>query len=153
MSTTSQQPSAPYPLPKVEIKSNLGRHRILALSAGVRVSPLCLGAMNFGNAWKEGSHGRVYEGDGREVAATKWSSRPNTAGEPWQLQSAEKPKIQSDFGGGASKNFHPSVEASLRKLRTGYIDLLYVHYWDMTASVPSLTHSLLHHLPTALKIL
>ena len=39
-------PAAPKP------KSNLGYHRILAPSAGLRVSPLCLGAMNFGDAWK-----------------------------------------------------------------------------------------------------
>lgn len=32
--------------------SLLGYHRILAPTAGVRVSPLCLGAMNFGDAWK-----------------------------------------------------------------------------------------------------
>lgn len=31
----------------------LGYHRVLAPSAGVKVSPLCLGAMNFGDAWKE----------------------------------------------------------------------------------------------------
>lgn len=34
-------------------KSLLGYHRILSPSAGVRVSPLCLGAMNFGDNWKE----------------------------------------------------------------------------------------------------
>jgi aryl-alcohol dehydrogenase-like predicted oxidoreductase len=33
-------------------KTNLGYHRILSPSAGLRVSPLCLGAMNFGEAWK-----------------------------------------------------------------------------------------------------
>lgn len=33
-------------------KSVLGWHRILSPSAGVRVSPLCLGAMNFGQNWK-----------------------------------------------------------------------------------------------------
>ncbi|KAF2729639.1 aryl-alcohol dehydrogenase [Polyplosphaeria fusca] len=33
-------------------RSILGRHRILAPSAGVKVSPLCLGAMNFGDVWK-----------------------------------------------------------------------------------------------------
>ena len=33
-------------------KTVLGYHRILAPTAGVRVSPLCLGAMNFGDAWK-----------------------------------------------------------------------------------------------------
>jgi len=40
-------PSPPKPV------SLLGRHRILSPTAGVRVSPLCLGAMNFGDAWKE----------------------------------------------------------------------------------------------------
>lgn len=33
-------------------KSALGYYRILSPTASVRVSPLCLGAMNFGNAWK-----------------------------------------------------------------------------------------------------
>lgn len=32
-------------------KSVLGYHRVLSPTAGVRVSPLCLGAMNFGDAW------------------------------------------------------------------------------------------------------
>jgi hypothetical protein len=39
----------PAPIPK----SLLGRHRLLSPTAGVLVSPLCLGAMNFGDAWKE----------------------------------------------------------------------------------------------------
>ncbi|KAF9690930.1 hypothetical protein EKO04_011113 [Ascochyta lentis] len=33
-------------------KSLLGRHRVLSPTAGVRVSPLCLGSMNFGESWK-----------------------------------------------------------------------------------------------------
>lgn len=37
--------SAPEP------KSPLGYHRVLAPAADVKVSPLCLGAMNFGTAW------------------------------------------------------------------------------------------------------
>lgn len=32
--------------------SPLKRHRLLAPSAAVFVSPLCLGGMNFGDAWK-----------------------------------------------------------------------------------------------------
>lgn len=43
-STMSLFPPAPKP------KSLLGYHRILSPTAGVRVSPLCLGAMNFGDA-------------------------------------------------------------------------------------------------------
>lgn len=38
-------PVAPPP------KSPLGRYRLLSPSASLRVSPLCLGAMNFGDAW------------------------------------------------------------------------------------------------------
>ncbi|UDD63646.1 hypothetical protein AFCA_010907 [Aspergillus flavus] len=34
-------------------RSPLDRHRQLAPSASVRVTPLCLGAMNFGDAWKD----------------------------------------------------------------------------------------------------
>lgn len=34
-------------------KSLLGYHRVLAPTAGIKVSPLCLGAMNFGTGWKE----------------------------------------------------------------------------------------------------
>jgi Aldo/keto reductase family len=40
---------APAPEPPTE----LGRYRILSSTAGVRVSPLCLGAMSIGEAWKE----------------------------------------------------------------------------------------------------
>jgi hypothetical protein len=39
--------SAPDPV------SPLARYRILSPNAGVRVSPLCLGAMNLGTAWKQ----------------------------------------------------------------------------------------------------
>ena len=38
-------PSAPPP------PSVLGRYRLLSPTAAVRVSPLCLGTMNFGDAW------------------------------------------------------------------------------------------------------
>ena len=37
--------------PAAEPKSVLGYHRILSSTGGVRVSPLALGAMNFGDAW------------------------------------------------------------------------------------------------------
>ncbi|KAB5572801.1 NADP-dependent oxidoreductase domain-containing protein [Coniochaeta sp. 2T2.1] len=35
----------------LEPKTELGRYRVLSRSAGVRVSPLCLGGMSFGDAW------------------------------------------------------------------------------------------------------
>lgn len=43
--------AAAFPTPP-KPKSLLGYHRLLSPTAGIRVSPLCLGAMNFGDAWK-----------------------------------------------------------------------------------------------------
>jgi aryl-alcohol dehydrogenase-like predicted oxidoreductase len=43
--------SGPFGAPP-EPKSLLDFHRVLSTTAGVRVSPLCLGAMNFGDAWE-----------------------------------------------------------------------------------------------------
>jgi aryl-alcohol dehydrogenase-like predicted oxidoreductase len=37
--------------PAPEPKTELGRYRVLSRTAGVRVSPLCLGGMSFGDAW------------------------------------------------------------------------------------------------------
>jgi aryl-alcohol dehydrogenase-like predicted oxidoreductase len=38
-------PSAPQP------KTELARYRLLSPSAGIRVSPICLGAMSLGDQW------------------------------------------------------------------------------------------------------
>jgi len=44
--------------------------------------------------------------------------------------------------GNGTKSLHLSLEASLKKLQTSYIDLLYVHWWDFTCSIPELMQSL-----------
>ena len=38
--------------------------------------------------------------------------------------------IKTNYGGNNVKSMHVSVEHSLKKLRTSYIDILYVHFWD-----------------------
>ena len=50
--------------------------------------------------------------------------------------------IQSNFIGNNKKSLKHSVDASLKKLQTDFIDLLYVHWWDFTTSIPELMHSL-----------
>ncbi|KAF4539026.1 Norsolorinic acid reductase [Lasiodiplodia theobromae] len=171
-------PGAPTP------KTALGYHRILSPSAGVRVSPLCLGAMNFGTAWEkmmgkcdkkttyeildfffesggnfidtannyQGEESEEWLGDWMEerknrdqiVLATKFTTFfPSGKGGE---------KINSNFQGNHSKSLRVSTEASLRKLKTSYIDLLYVHWWDFSTSIPELMQSL-HHLVAAGKIL
>ncbi|EGO23744.1 hypothetical protein SERLADRAFT_470040 [Serpula lacrymans var. lacrymans S7.9] len=46
-----------------------------------------------------------------------------------------KVKQQAMYTGNSFKAMHISVEASLKKLRTSYIDILYVHWWDYDTSV------------------
>lgn len=50
--------------------------------------------------------------------------------------------IHSNYGGNGTKSLRLSVEASLKKLQTTYIDILYVHWWDFTTSIPELMLSL-----------
>jgi len=46
---------APPPPPSTK----LGRYRILSPHAGIRVSPLCLGAMSIGDKWAAGGMGAM----------------------------------------------------------------------------------------------
>lgn len=68
------------------------------------------------------------------VLATKYSSGFRARSEPG--------RVQSNFGGNGTKSLHVSVNASLKKLQTEYIDLLYVHYWDMATSAEELMQNL-----------
>lgn len=50
--------------------------------------------------------------------------------------------LQSNFVGNSFKSMKISVDRSLKKLRTDYIDLLYVHWWDFTTQVEEVMHGL-----------
>lgn len=50
--------------------------------------------------------------------------------------------IQTNFGGLNAKNLKHSLEASLTKLRTSFVDILYVHWWDYAADIPEIMHAL-----------
>jgi aryl-alcohol dehydrogenase-like predicted oxidoreductase len=68
------------------------------------------------------------------VIATKYTTN---------FQAGPKGKnVMANFTGTGSKSLHVSVEASLKKLQTDYIDLLYVHWWDYATSIPELMQSL-----------
>lgn len=69
------------------------------------------------------------------VIATKFTTS-------WRSYQGHEKIIQSNFGGNSAKSLHLSVRDSLKKLRTDYIDLLYVHWWDFTTSIPELMQSL-----------
>lgn len=121
---------------------------------GLRVSPLCLGTMTFGTEWGWGAdenackemfdqfvaaggnfidtadtytNGHSEELVGKFTAAgnlrdhlviaTKFSFNP-TRGNP-------------NAGGNGRKNIYRALEASLRRLHMDYIDLYYLHVWDL----------------------
>ena len=170
-----------FPLPP-KPKSLLGYHRVLAPTAGMRVSPLCLGAMNFGDAWatflgecnKETSFDILdyffenggnfidtannYQMEQSETWLGEWmESRQNRD----QIVLATKfttpyisapVNLKQNYAGNHSKSLHISLEASLKKLQTSYIDLLYIHWWDFTTSIPEIMQSL-HHVVASGKVL
>jgi aryl-alcohol dehydrogenase-like predicted oxidoreductase len=61
-------------------------------------------------------------------------------------------KIKSNFQGNHAKSLRHSVDASLKKLQTDFIDILYVHIFDFTTSVEELMQSL-HHMVVNGKVL
>ena len=61
-------------------------------------------------------------------------------------------KNKASFVGNSVKSLHLSVEASLKKLRTSYIDILYVHWWDYTTSIEEVMNGL-HNLVAHGKVL
>ncbi|KAF2674583.1 Aldo/keto reductase [Microthyrium microscopicum] len=67
------------------------------------------------------------------VLATKYTS-------PCETHHAKK--IQANFGGNGTKSMKIALEASLARLKTTYIDLFYVHWWDYTTTISELMHSL-----------
>ncbi|CAK7200259.1 hypothetical protein SEUCBS139899_002950 [Sporothrix eucalyptigena] len=164
-------PFAMAPAPK----SALGRYRLLSPLAGVRVSPLCLGAMNFGDAWKDYmgacDHDTVdglldffyeklqggnfidtannYQFEESEQWIGEWMEKRGVRDQmviatkyTTNFRSGRTGEIMANTTGNSTKSLHVSVNASLKKLRTDYIDLLYVHWWDYSTAIPELMQSL-----------
>lgn len=160
---------SPVPAPPTE----LGHYRILSSTAGVRVSPLQLGAMNIGQAW-ESALGPMDKKSSHELLDEYISSGGNfidTANdyqdgesESWVGEYLEEKGIRDqmviatkytmhyrkhdlgpsgvNYAGNHKKSLYLSVEASLKKLRTSYIDILYLHWWDHTTSIEEIMDSL-----------
>lgn len=57
-----------------------------------------------------------------------------------------------NYVGNGTKSMHLSVADSLKKLRTSYIDLLYIHWWDFETSIEEIMDSL-HALVLSGKVL
>ena len=138
------------------------RYKLLG-NSGLRVSELCLGTMTFGKEWGWGSD--------YETSKKVFDEFVNAGGNfidtanLYTLGTSEKMVgefIASDrerfvlatkytlwdrmddvsFSGNSRKNLFRSVEASLDRLNTDYIDLLWVHAWDFTTPVEEVMRGL-----------
>lgn len=49
---------------------------------------------------------------------------------------------RAQSSGNSAKSMHISLEASLKKLRTSYVDILYLHWWDWSAGVEEIMQAL-----------
>lgn len=138
------------------------RYKLLGPS-GLRVSELCLGTMSFGDAWGFGadeqeSHrilaayreaggnfidlaNKYHEGQSEEIVGRFLGSDRDR----WVVATKYTLAMRSgdpNAAGNSRKNMRQSVEASLRRLQTDYLDLLWVHAWDYTTPVEEVMRGL-----------
>ncbi|HLI35529.1 MAG TPA: aldo/keto reductase [Terriglobia bacterium] len=126
--------------------------------SGLRVSPLCLGTMTFGTEWGWGAdesasqaifnhyldaggnfidtadvytNGKSEELVGKFVAERKLRDRTVIATKFTFNVDPGNPNA----GGNGRKNIYRALESSLRRLKTDYIDLYWLHAWDTITPV------------------
>jgi aryl-alcohol dehydrogenase-like predicted oxidoreductase len=138
------------------------RYKLLGPS-GVRVAEICLGTMSFGDAWGFGadekeSHrildaygeaggnfidtaNKYHEGQSEEIIGSFLGPDRDRWVVATKYTLATRPG-DPNAAGNSRKNMRQSVEASLRRLGTDYLDLLWVHAWDYTTSVEEVMRAL-----------
>ncbi|KAI0047895.1 Aldo/keto reductase [Auriscalpium vulgare] len=176
MSFSSLAPPPPTPL---------GRYRVLSPLAGVRVSPLILGAMSIGDKWAKIGMGAMdkessfklldayfeaggnfidtannYQDETSEAFIGEWMETRKIrdqiilATKYTSYYKHEDPAIKQkvNYVGNSAKALRVSVDASLAKLRSEYIDILYVHWWDWGSGVEEIMNAL-HNLVVSGKVI
>lgn len=133
--------------------------------SGLVVSPFCLGTMTFGTArWGSGEAqsravfdafldaggnfidtADVYAGGVSEEMLGKFMG-----GEGSALRERMVLATKSGFangqgphaGGNGARHIHASLDASLRRLRTGHVDLYWIHVWDSVTPAEELLETM-----------
>ncbi|MFI2642060.1 aldo/keto reductase [Streptomyces sp. NPDC018610] len=133
----------------------LDTYRLLGRS-GLRVSPLALGTATFGTEWGWGAE----QDDARKLFDTYVGRGGNFIDTANTYTNGSSERMLGEFvrdrreslvlatkyttlrrpgdpnsGGAHRKSLFASVESSLRRLNTDYIDLLFLHVWDFTTPV------------------
>ena len=146
------------------MSKNLNDYVTLGRS-GLRVSPLCLGTMTFGNEWGWGAEEQTArsvfdryidaggnfidtadgytEGHSEELVGKFISDRALRD----RVVLATKFTFNAEpgnpnAGGNGRKNIYRALEGSLRRLQTDYIDLYWLHAWDTITPVEEVISTL-----------
>lgn len=142
----------------------LAHYRLLGRS-GLRVSPLSLGTMTFGTDWGWGAPkdtafalmDRYFEAGGNFVDTADGytgGTSERLIGEYFASRGTrERAVIATKYtfnavpgdpnaGGNGRKNLYRALRGSLDRLRTDYVDLLWVHTWDGVTPVEEVMSTL-----------
>jgi aryl-alcohol dehydrogenase-like predicted oxidoreductase len=132
--------------------ASLSEYALLGRS-GLRVSPLCLGTMTFGTDWGWGAPAdtarsileRYLEAGGNFIDTA--DGYTNGASESilgeWFADTKRRDEVvlatkfsfntrpgDPNAGGNGRKHIQSALEGSLRRLKTDYVDLYWLHAWD-----------------------
>jgi len=132
-------------------------------NSGLRVSEICLGAMTFGEDWGWGSSeqesGKMYEvfreAGGNFIDTANLYTNGSSEAITGRLIRNERQEIvlatkytfstkpgDPNAGGNQRKNMMQSLDHSLRRLGTDYIDLYWVHVWDPLTPIEEMMRAL-----------
>ena len=143
------------------------RYKLMGKS-GLKVSEICLGTMTFGDDWGWGStkdQSRIIcdafvEAGGNFIDTADLYTNGTSeiflgefiAADRDRMVLATKytnsmPGSDPNAAGNQRKNMMQSVEASLKRLKTDYIDLYWLHVWDFMTPVEEVMRELIdnHH--------
>lgn len=122
-------------------------------NSGLRISELCLGTMTFGEDWGWGAsfdecktiYEAFREAGGNFIDSANIYTNGTSEKYVGELIASEReavvvatkysngmPSNDPNGAGNHRKRMMQSVEGSLKRLKTDYIDLLWVHAWDFT---------------------
>jgi aryl-alcohol dehydrogenase-like predicted oxidoreductase len=144
--------------------ASLSDYSLLGRS-GLRVAPLCLGTMTFGTEWGWGADAdtsravfnRYREAGGNFIDTADGYTNGHSEELLGQLiketNSRDQIVLATKFtfngrpgdpnaGGNGRKNIHRALEGSLRRLQTDYVDLYWLHSWDMLTPIEEVLSTL-----------
>jgi len=131
--------------------------------SGLRVSELCLGTMTFGEDWGWGSSkdesrkvfDRYVESGGNFIDTANLYTTGTSERYVGEFIASGRQKFvlatkyslsmrkeDPNGGGNSRKNMVQAVEASLKRLKTNYIDLYWLHAWDYMTPVEEVMRGL-----------